>query len=421
MTTTLQSVAAPAIDSDAKERETSASACDAAVAVFTGGIDRPYAYGLSLALALKGVKLDVIANRELESPEIHAQPTVTFLALHGDLRQAASLTSKLLQHLAVYGRMIRYAATAKPRIFHILWNYKFQLFDRTLLMLYYKFLGKRIVLTAHNVNAAARDGNESMANRLSLKIQYRLSDHIFVHTDKMKAALHSDFGVPEKAVSVIPFGVNNSVPDTDLTSVEAKRRLGLDSQDKAILFFGRMRPYKGLDYLVEAFHQIALGDKSYHLIIAGEPKKDSVRHWREIQDSIKRKEIGDRVIQEARFIRDEETEIYFKAADVLVLPYSQVFQSGVLFLAYSFGLPVIATDVGSLRDDIVEGRTGYVCQPCDAMDLAKSIERYFASDLFKTLERRRAEIKAFAGMRNSWELVGDKTCEIYAQLLAQNR
>jgi glycosyltransferase involved in cell wall biosynthesis len=421
MTTTLQSVAAPANDSDQKEREMSASACSASVALLTGGIDRPYAYGLSLALALKGVKLDVIGNRELESPEIHAQPTVTFLALHGDLRQVASLTRRLSQHLAVYWRMIRYAATAKPRIFHILWNYKFQFFDRTLLMLYYKMLGKRIVLTAHNVNAAARDGNESMANRLSLKFQYRLSDHIFVHTEKMKAELHSDFGVAEKVVSVIPFGVNNSVPDTDLTAVEAKRRLGLDSQDKAILFFGRMRPYKGLDYLVSAFQQIVLRDRSYRLIIAGEPKKDSERHWREIQESIKRKEIGDRVIQEARFIGDEETELYFKAADVLVLPYSQVFQSGVLFLAYSFGLPVIATDVGSLRDDIVEGQTGYVCQPCDAMDLAKSIARYFASDLFKTLECRRAEIKAFAGMRNSWGLVGDKTCEIYTQLLAQNR
>jgi glycosyltransferase involved in cell wall biosynthesis len=323
--------------------------------------------------------------------------------------------------LAVYGRIIRYAATAKPRIIHILWNYKFQLFDRTLLMLYYKMLGKRIVLTAHNVNAAARDGNESIANRLSLMVQYRLSDHIFVHTDKMKSELLIDFHVPEKAVTVIPFGVNNSVPDTDLTPNEAKRRLGIDSREKTILFFGRMRPYKGLDYLVEAFQQIVHREKCYRLIIAGEPKKDSERHWREIQESIKREEIGDKVIQEARFIRDEETEIYFKAADVLVLPYSQVFQSGVLFLAYSFGLPVIATDVGSLRDDIVEGQTGYVCQPCDAMDLAKSIERYFASDLFKTLERRRAEIKAFAGIRNSWELVGDKTCEIYAQLLAQDR
>jgi len=322
-----------------------------------------------------------------------------------------------LQHLVVYGRIIRYAATAKPRIFHILWNYKFQLFDRTILMLYYRMLGKRIVLTAHNVNAAARDGNESMANRLSLKLQYRLSDHIFVHTDKMKAALRNDFGVTEKAVTVIPFGVNDSVPNTTLTPAEAKRRLGVDSHDKTILFFGRIRPYKGLGYLIEAFEQIVSQDKDYRLVIAGEPKKDSAQHWRDVQESIQRKEIGDRIIQEARFIRDEETEIYFKAADVLVLPYSQIFQSGVLFLAYSFGLPVIATDVGSLRNDIVEGQTGYVCRPCNAIDLANSIDRYFTSELFATLDRRRVEIKEYARMRNSWDLVGDKTCQIYAQLL----
>src|ERR1700721_1980240 len=72
-------------------------------------------------------------------------------------------------------------------------------------------------------------------------------EHFFVHTDKMKAELLIDFEVPEKAVTVIPFGVNNSVPDTDLTPNEAKRRLGIDSQEKTILFFGRMRPYKGLD------------------------------------------------------------------------------------------------------------------------------------------------------------------------------
>jgi glycosyltransferase involved in cell wall biosynthesis len=421
MTTTLQPVATATSDSDVMERVIDAPASGLASALLTGGIDRPYAYGMSLALASKGVKVDVIGNRELECPEICEQPKVKFLALHGDLRQKVSAARRLVQHLAVYWKLIRYAAMAQPRIFHILWNYKFQWFDRTLLMLYYKSLGKKIVLTAHNVNAAERDGNESIMNRLTLKFQYRLSDHIFVHTDKMKAALHGGFGVPEKAVTVIPFGVNNSVPDTDLTPVEAKRRMGVEGRDKTILFFGRIRPYKGLDYLVDAFHKLVLRDRNYRLIIAGEPKKESAQYWGEIQESIERNEISDRVIQEARFIRDDETETYFKAADLLVLPYSEVFQSGVLFLAYSFGLPVIATDVGSLRDDIVEGRTGYVCRPCDAGDLAESIERYFANDLYLTLESRRAEIKAFAEMRNSWSFVGDTICQEYAQLLGKNK
>ena len=105
---------------------------------------------------------------------------------------------------------------------------------------------------------------------------------------------------------------------------------------------------------------------------------------------------------------------------MLVLPYTTVFQSGVLFLAYNFGLPVIATNVGSLQDDIVEGETGYTCQSCDAADLARAIESYFESDLFKSLDHRRADIKAFARRRNSWDEVSDKTCDVYAQLLAQS-
>ncbi len=406
--------------SSVKQSDMVDSASEIAVALLTGGIDRPYAFGLSLALASKGVKLDVIGSRELDSPEMQTSSKLTFLKMHEDQRQKIGLMKKLSQVLTFYARLLRYAATARPKVFHVLWNYKFQLFDRTLLLLYYKALGKKIVFTAHNVNAAKRDGNESVLNRLSLKAQYRLVDHIFVHTDKMKYELLNGFGVSEETVSVIPFGINNSVPDTELSPTGAKQKLGISRAEKTILFFGHIRPYKGLDYLVAAFQQIALREQSYRLIIAGEPKKESVQSWREIQQTIERGRIGEQVIQQIRFISDEETEMFFKAADVLVLPYTEVFQSGVLFLAYNFGLPVIATDVGSLRDDIVEGETGYICRPSDAADLARAIETYFESELFKTLDDRRAEIKDFARRRNSWDVVSDKTCNVYAQLLAQD-
>ena len=133
----------------------------------------------------------------------------------------------MLRVLNYYGTLIRYAAKAEPKVFHILWNNKFEFFDRTLLMIYYKLIGKRLVFTAHNVNAGKRDSNDSWLNRLSLKTQYALSDHIFVHTKRMKAELSSDFGVPKSKVSVIPFGINNTVPNTSLSSAEAKRRLGI--------------------------------------------------------------------------------------------------------------------------------------------------------------------------------------------------
>ena len=184
------------------------------VSLLTGGIDRPYAFGLAHALLSTGVSLDVIGSDELEGPEMHANPRLTFLNLRGNRRLRVNLPKKIARVLMYYARLIRYTATAKPKIFHLLWNNKFQFFDRTLLMLYYKAMGKKVVFTAHNVNAGARDGIDSIGNRLTLKIQYHLSDHIFVHTEKMKDELLKDFGVRGEAVSVIPFGINNAVPDT---------------------------------------------------------------------------------------------------------------------------------------------------------------------------------------------------------------
>jgi len=155
------------------------------------------------------------------------------------------------------------------------------------------------------------------------------------------------------------------------------------------------------------------------LIIAGESKKGSERYWLDIQKTIEDGPCSGQIIQRIEFVPDEQTELYFKAADITVLPYTEVFQSGVLFLAYSFGLPVIASDVGSFRDDIIPGRTGFLCPSCEASDLSAAIEAYFASDLFKNLDHRRQEIKDFANSRNSWNVVGDMTRSVYENLLKQ--
>src|SRR5260370_31953012 len=132
-------------------------------------------------------------------------------------------------------------------------------------MLYYKLLGKKVVLNAHNVNAGKRDSNDSLFNRSTLRAQYRLADHVFVHTEKMKRELLRDFGVHERTVSVIPFGINNSVPHTDLTPGEAKQRLGITDSERTILFFGAILPYKRLEHLFHASQQLAATHSDYRL------------------------------------------------------------------------------------------------------------------------------------------------------------
>ena len=86
-------------------------------------------------------------------------------------------------------------------------------------------------------------------------------------------------------------------------------------------------------------------------------------------------------------------------------------------MGYGFGLPVIASNVGSLREEIVEGKTGFVFKPQDSSDLASVISKYFESELFRNLESRRAEIRAYANDRYSWDKVAAVTTAIYSNLL----
>lgn len=392
--------------------------CDTAVSLLTGGSDKPYVYGLTQVLLAKGVTVDLIGSDELDDPDLSRRPGVNFLNLRGDQRSNASFRIKMSRIIKYYGRLLAYAAAAKPKIFHILWNNRFEVFDRTALMLYYKCLRKKVLLTAHNVNAGTRDGKDGFINRLTLRIQYHLADRIFVHTPRMRGELLRSFGVCDDRVTIIPFGINNAVPNSGLAPSEARRRLGIQENEKVLLFFGRIKPYKGLECLLAAFAEISKGRHDYRLLIVGDlDALNGESYNNSIRMAIENSASAATILFRTEFVPDEDIEIYFKAADVLVLPYTHIFQSGVLVLGYSFGLPVIATDVGSLKEDIVESETGFVCKARDPRDLARAIERYFASELFKNLSVRRTAIQDLARERHSWERVAEITIAAYADLL----
>ena len=391
---------------------------DLAVGLLTGGDDRSYALGLALSLVAEGVLVEFIGSDKLDAPELHSSPRLHFFNLRGDQREDASLGRKVLRLSAYYVRLVRYTVIAKPRIFHILWNNKFELLDRTVLMLYYRLFGRKVILTAHNVNAAKRDGRDSAINRLSLRIQYRLSNHIFVHTEKMRDDLRTEFAVPAYKVSVIPFGINNTSPNSSLSTQEARRRLGIAMHERTLLFFGQIAPYKGLEYLVSAVSDLMRDDIGFRLVIAGKVKKGHESYWRTIENQLVRDGLCPHVVTRIEYIPDCDVEIYFKAADVLVIPYVDIFQSGVPFLAYSFGLPVIATDVGSLKQDVLHGKTGLICKPRDPDDLAKTVREFFSGGLYQNLAETRSAIQRFANERNSWTKTATITRSVYQSLLS---
>jgi glycosyltransferase involved in cell wall biosynthesis len=387
------------------------------VALLTGGMDPHYSIGLACALAESGIKVDFIGSDEHDHPALGRALGLRFYNLRGNHQSNSGQLWKLLKLFIYYLQLLRYAATSTCPIFHILWNNRVEMIDRTLLMIYYKALGKRIAITVHNVNAGRRDGKDSLFNRTTLKYQYLSADCLFVHTSRMKQELIDKFQIRDSAITVIPHPINCVLPDTGLTQTEARHRLNISEKEKVLLFFGAIRPYKGLDDLVTAFAPLVAADSSHRLIIAGAPKKESRQYAEKIQGQIRRNLPSGSAVWRMEFIPDDEAEMYFKAADVLVLPYKEIFQSGVLFIAYGYGLPVIATDVGSFRENICEGETGFICPPNDPQALTQAIQTYFASNLFHKLIQHRAAIRKFALREHSWQQVAVLTQNAYLQTL----
>jgi starch synthase len=128
-----------------------------------------------------------------------------------------------------------------------------------------------------------------------------------------------------------------------------------------VLFFGRLLPYKGLAYLLEAFQQ--LDPQAFQLVIAGEGDLSEYRLDRENIRTLN------------RFVADEEMAALFNAAHVVALPYLSASQSGVAYMAFAFEKPVVATRVGALADVVADDQNGYLVEPRSADALAKALRR----------------------------------------------
>jgi glycosyltransferase involved in cell wall biosynthesis len=391
------------------------------IALLTGGGDKPYAFGYANAFIDAGIAFEFLGSDELRSPMLENHPLVTFRNMRGDQSEGAPLSTKVVRILRYYGRLLKYAVTAKPRIFHILWNNKFEWFDRTILMLFYRLCGRKVVLTAHNVNIRERDGTDSFMNRCTLRLQYALASAIFVHTEMMSSDLRNKFGVPSAKIKVIPFPINSTPPTTDLTCGEARAKVGLGERERVLLVYGQIAPYKGVEYLVDSLSLLQKQGWPCRLLIAGRVKKGAEAYWENLEQTIQRLRLDTAVLARIEFIPDEETEVYFKAADALVLPYKAIFQSGVLFLSYNYGLPVLVSDAGSLKDSIVEGETGLVFRAGDVDALAAVIQRYFESPLYQDLPNRRPKIRQFALEHYSWSRVISVTLRVYSEVMGAEK
>ncbi len=185
----------------------------------------------------------------------------------------------------------------------------------------------------------------------------------------------------------------------------ACQKLGLDINKKIILFFGLIREYKGLDILLNAFSKL---DDSYELVIAGEPYGSFDKYEKLIELSPNR----ERIKLFTRYIADSEVPLFFSSADVCVLPYRSATQSGISAISYHFGLPMITTNVGGLKEAIEIPGTGVVVDSADSYLISDAIIEYFNSgkreQYQRNIEREREKL--------SWKNFTNKLINLYTHL-----
>ena len=318
--------------------------------------------------------------------------------------------AKLLRYLGYLTALFRYAAR-KSRleggsVVH------FQFFRRprveSLYLLLLRLSGARLVFTAHNIVPH----ESSRIDRWLNVLVYRTVHEIVVHSDITRRALLEQFPVPASKVHVVPHGNfdhyrSESDPDRD----QARRRLGLQPDDHVCLFFGYIREYKGLDTLLEAFPAAAARDDRLRLVVAGAPHTEALRA--EYTAMIQRSAYSERILFHDDFVDSEDVPVYFQAADLVVLPYKNIYHSGIIHLAYSFGKPVLATNVGDFSETIVQGRSGFVLDQNTAEALAAGLNACFQDE--GELRRMGAYARELSATRYCWREIGASTGKIYRE------
>jgi len=231
-----------------------------------------------------------------------------------------------------------------------------------------KLFGLKTAVISHDVSSFTDNDNSIVQNL----IYNKFSDFIVVHNQFSYDTLLKNIQInnPKKVVIIKHGGYLDHIGEKP-SKQKIREDLGLEQDGKYILFFGQIKEAKGLDVLLEA---MSYTSEDIKLIIAGKPwHNDFASYDKQIHDL----SLNERVIKIIRFIEDEEREKLFFAADVNVLPYKVIFQSGVLLMAMSHGLPVIASDLPANEEIIEDQVNGLLFESEDSEDLAKKIALFF--------------------------------------------
>jgi glycosyltransferase involved in cell wall biosynthesis len=353
----------------------------------------PYDHALCSALGRAGMAVRLQTSRfayaSVPAPDGYERVERFYRRGGGAAGSRRRFAAKLVQHVPDM-REYRRAAAAEADVVHFQWL-TIQPLDVRLLP-----AGRPLVLTAHDIlPREPRRGQLAAQRRL-----YDRVDAVVVHSEHGRDRLVDGLGIGPGKVHVIPHGAFDHLID-----VPGARPLPGELaavRKPVVLCFGLLRPYKGIDVLLEAWRKITDAE----LWIVGMPRMDIAQLRDRAAPSVR---------WISRFIPDEEVASYFRRADLVVLPYLEIDQSGVLATALAFGAPLLLTAVGGFPEVAARGAAALV-EPGDPAALAAELQRLLGDPSAR--ERLAAGARLAVERSYDWDAIADRHVQLYEQLVA---
>jgi glycosyltransferase involved in cell wall biosynthesis len=372
------------------------------VTIVANGFQEDYIVNLVNSLGDQNIEVDLIGSDIYEEYSINDK--VRMLNLRGSHSEEVSRIVKIVRIVSYYLKFCKYIVKSKSRTYHIQWL-RFYFFEGVLLTWMLRLAGRKVLYTSHDVLPHSKDG---WYYRFIFYLIYKSQNTIIAHTEFIRQRLINEFSINPQKIKVVKHGVYKVNLQNTITLASSRKELEIDSESFVILFFGKITKYKGIPLLLESFGILEKKVNNLKLIIAGKVEAEYTMAFREISEKVTSKNI--RIV--TKYLSDTEVEQVYKASNLVVLPYLEASQSGVLFISYAYGLPVIAPNFGGFPYDVAVGNTGLLFEKENVANLAETIGeaiRIFGNNP----ELNRERIQNFANENYSWSVSAKQLKEVY--------
>ncbi|MDZ4861051.1 MAG: glycosyltransferase family 4 protein [Candidatus Hydrogenedentes bacterium] len=337
--------------------------------ILASGFQPDYVREIANAHARLGSTVHVVGGDMHEQQTYH--PNVSLLNLRGRDERENSTLREIAKLAGYLSRLVRTVCTSDAPIVYDV-SIGRPLLRCLLMYPLFRLAGKRIVYTAHNVLPHDAD---TFANRMVYWFIYRLlADSIVVHGQSLKERLITEFNVQPERVHTVAHGTYHPRDTEAITKATARKQLGIAPRERVLLCFGLQRHYKGTHFVLEALNDYCAADLV--LVVRGHAPDEAYKEFLTAQ--VRRHCGGLRINARLKAVSDAEMEVVFKAADIVLLPYLEGSQSGIKFMAYAYGRPVLASETGSLREYIQPGISGETFTMADPVAFRTALERMLA-------------------------------------------